>query len=419
VLTTADGRLACQFRATRRGDRFLALVEPAQSSATEERFQALFARSGLGMALCDMEGRLLEVNEAYCQAVGYSEAEVKELSYWDLTPERYADDEAIQLRSIEENGAYGPYSKHYRHKDGHEVPVQLNGVVVTAADGSPRIWSVVEDQSEALAIQQKMQASLDRFESVAAIADEFLIDLDTDRIITNASERIEEILGLAPAEIIGTSFLNLIVEEERIWIDEWYGSTLAGGVTFKNLELKCRDVAGRVRHLSLNGLPERDDSGNIMGFICAAIDITEERALEEESLRTRAELKLNEERLRLALESSAVGLWDWDVPSGTVTFSDTWFTMLGYAAQSMPGVIDTWTRIVHPDDVGLAQGALQSHFRCEAEVYRFEHRCRRSDGTWAWILDCGRVVEWLDNGEPRRVVGTHVDVSNSVASAMH
>lgn len=112
--------------------------------SSEEYLQALIDQSPIGLALCKMDGSLVTVNPAYADIIGYSIEETLRLSYWDITPEKYAPQEQEQLELLETTGHYGPYEKEYRHKEGHLVPVRLNGMILTR-DNEKYIWSSVED----------------------------------------------------------------------------------------------------------------------------------------------------------------------------------------------------------------------------------------------------------------------------------
>ena len=117
-----------------------------QLRESEERLSELIEQSPIGLALCAMDGSLVSVNSAYAKIIGHSVADALQLSFWDVTPEKYAPDEKRQLEQLEASGRYGPYEKEYRHKDGQLVPVRLNGMIVVR-DGESLIWSSVEDIS--------------------------------------------------------------------------------------------------------------------------------------------------------------------------------------------------------------------------------------------------------------------------------
>lgn len=121
---------------------------------SQELFRLMYEESPLGLALCAMDGRFVQANRSYLKIVGYTEAEIRDLSYLDITPARYATLEQAQLKSMRETGRYGPYEKLYIRKSGELVPVLLNGCLVEGADGKEYIWSIVEDISGRKAAEQ-------------------------------------------------------------------------------------------------------------------------------------------------------------------------------------------------------------------------------------------------------------------------
>ncbi|OSM04201.1 putative sensor histidine kinase response regulator [Magnetofaba australis IT-1] len=130
-----------------------------------ERYnRMLFEHSPTGLALCRMNGELVDVNPAYGKIIGQSVEEAKSLSYWEITPQEYAEQEAEQLKALERTGQYGPYEKEYLHKSGERIPVSLSGRLVELG-GEKFIWSSVEDtslrrQAETLRLQYQQQLEL-------------------------------------------------------------------------------------------------------------------------------------------------------------------------------------------------------------------------------------------------------------------
>ena len=133
------------------------------------------------------------------------------------------------------------------------------------------------------------------------------------------------------------------------------------------------------------------------------LDITERKQTEET-------LRINQERLALALDSGSDGLWDWTIATGEVWFSDRWMTMLGYEPGELAQEISTWERLIHPEDRAMAISRTTAHFEGRTAAYECEHRLRRKDGGWGWVLARGKVVSRTSEGHPIRIVGTHVDI---------
>jgi len=143
---------------------------------SEHYHRMLFEQSPIGLALCRMNGELVDINAAYAEIIGRSVKETLELTYWDITPEIYASDEQRQLECLNKTGRYGPYEKEYIHKDGHLVPVRLYGLVLEKG-GETFIWSSVEDITEYKQAEER-EASLGKIldDSLNEI---YIFDADT------------------------------------------------------------------------------------------------------------------------------------------------------------------------------------------------------------------------------------------------
>lgn len=137
--------------------RMIGTVQDITEQKKTETYQTmLFESSPIGLALCDMQGKLIDINPAYARIIGRSIEETKQLTYWEITPEEYAPEEKVQLEMIGKFGYYGPYEKEYLHKDGYRVPVRLLGQIVEF-DGDQYIWSSVEDITEASDAKSALQ----------------------------------------------------------------------------------------------------------------------------------------------------------------------------------------------------------------------------------------------------------------------
>ncbi|WP_375465326.1 putative bifunctional diguanylate cyclase/phosphodiesterase [uncultured Methylobacterium sp.] len=157
-------------------------------------------------------------------------------------------------------------------------------------------------------------------------------------------------------------------------------------------------------------IPVRRD-GEIVEWIGTALDIDDIFAAHGKLEETAARLRVNEERLALALDSGSDGLWDWTIETGESWYSDRWQTMLGYEPGELEGHVRTWEHLIHPDDKAHAMRLTAEHFEDRSPAYECEHRLRRKDGGWGWVLARGKVVARGTDGRPLRIVGTHIDIT--------
>jgi len=134
------------------------------------------------------------------------------------------------------------------------------------------------------------------------------------------------------------------------------------------------------------------------------IDITERKRID----RARQE---SEEHLELALQGASLGLWDWNIKTGKVTFNRQYAEMLGYQLEELTPRERIWETLVHPEDLPRVQEQLEDHLAGRSVSYESEYRMRTRQETWKWILDRGRILEWDEQGQPVRAAGTHLDIS--------
>lgn len=143
---------------------------------SEKYNRDLFELSPIGLALCRMDGSLVEVNNAFAKIIGRTVKETLTLSYWDFTPGKYADQEARQLESLKITGCFGPYEKEYIHEDGHLVPVRLQGLLIERGE-KQYIWSSAEDITERKLAEERISL-LTRLYSVLSKTNESIIRTD-------------------------------------------------------------------------------------------------------------------------------------------------------------------------------------------------------------------------------------------------
>lgn len=131
------------------------------------------------------------------------------------------------------------------------------------------------------------------------------------------------------------------------------------------------------------------------------------------SRRQGAERKLaaSEARLDRVIEGAQLGLWDWDIDAGRIQTNRRLAKILGYPAEEIETLDDEWTKLIHPDDLNWQQAAMTSHLKGDSDLYETEYRMRAGDGSWRWIHSRGSVVQKLADGKPRRVSGTHSDIT--------
>ncbi len=117
------------------------------------------------------------------------------------------------------------------------------------------------------------------------------------------------------------------------------------------------------------------------------------------------------ECLKLALEGGNIGLWSWDVATGTIRADQRCLEMLGYTVDEFTPHIIAWQNLMHPDDLSLVTAALEESHRNNTPRFTAEYRMRHKSGNWKWFLDNSIVFAWDKSGIPLSMAGALYDIS--------
>lgn len=135
-----------------------------------------------------------------------------------------------------------------------------------------------------------------------------------------------------------------------------------------------------------------------------------------------SDIKESEELLRLVLDATSDGAWDWNIADGIVLYTDQWVARHGYVRAQVPprggGGLKFWESIVHPDDKSAVLAARAAHLHGETDTFEMEYRIRLGSGEWSWTRDRGRVVAWAPDGSPLRMVGTNKNIDDRIVAQL-
>ncbi len=129
-------------------------------------------------------------------------------------------------------------------------------------------------------------------------------------------------------------------------------------------------------------------------------------ALKEANL----ELEKKEERWRLAISGSSVGVWDWDIPSRKIFFSAQAKGLFGYEDDEIENTLEAWRAKAHPEERDFVDAVMDEHLEGKSDTYQVEYRFLCKDGTYRWLLARGRLLR-DEAGQPLRMAGSISDVT--------
>jgi len=285
----------------------------------EHLFRYLFERASLGIAVEDLDGKILRANPALCSMLGHSENELLAVSCSQFArPEDSADDWALfqQLRA----GVIDKYSleKRYVRKDGVELWGSLNVSLLRNSDegSAPLVFAFVEDITERKLSEDRLREyenAVEGSEEMITVVDrEYRYLIANRKFLKNRNMTKEQVIGHLVPEVLESGVFEAVVKQK---LDECF----AGKVVKYEMRYTYPDLGER--DLFISYFPIEGAAG-IDRAACILQDITERRRAEEE-LRQR-EMELTEVQ-RLA----GLGSWQWDARTENVTWSEELYRLVG------------------------------------------------------------------------------------------
>lgn len=168
------------------------------------------------------------------------------------------------------------------------------------------------------------------------------------------------------------------------------------------IEHRFRAADGTAGWFHLRAVPVFDEDGAIAEWFGMATDITARRRVEQQ-------LVHGTQMLRVASEIGKVGLWEWNVETGEMTWSEEHYRMEGYAVGEVIPTYARWADRVHPDDRAVAEAKVAAAMQ-SGEDYVHEYRVCHPDGDIRWLSARGRFL-YDDKRQPVRMLGAMVDTT--------
>jgi PAS domain S-box-containing protein len=175
----------------------------------------------------------------------------------------------------------------------------------------------------------------------------------------------------------------------------------------KNVEEPCL-LGEELGWIETYKKPVVSPDGNVLGTVGYARDITARKQMERQ-------LAENEERWNLAISGSNDGIWDWNLETNSIYFSDRWKMMLGYQPEDIQNQYLELESRIHPHDLDRFKEAINNHLEKASGIYQVEYRILCKNGQYRWILARGKAVRNY-NDKPTRFVGSHSDIHERVTA---
>jgi PAS domain S-box-containing protein len=362
---------------------------------TEGVYEQDIVESALDIILVVREdGRILYGNKRAVETYGYTYDELVNLNVFDL---RKMDNREYTHKQLFQALKKGIQFKtfHYK-KDGSKFPVEVRSIYCN--EDKNIVVSIVRDISSLDNISNDpvmVSLSLNVFEDAVIV-------LTKEFKVLQWNNGAKERFGYISDEIVGKD-IDMLVPSTKKYEFISKKAVINKGRTLRNLETIRVCKSGNEIDVSISVTPIFSVGGEVIGAVAVYKDISDKRELSKK-------LQEYEERWRFALESGRFGVWDWNIGTNKVIFSNIWEAILGYDEDEIGDTVQEWKSKIHPEDLQNVINKIKKHF--QGEKFSVDYRMKSKDNKYLWIRSMGKVVTWTDNAEPLRMIGIIEDITD-------
>ncbi len=372
-------------------------------SANNPRHSRFFWRSSAIFGILDQAYRFKEVNTAWENTLGLSTSQLLAKRFTDFV---HTDDQAstkYYLEQLNEGMRSISFSNQFRHYDNsyRSMLWEIN----SAASADYAYYVVGMDITSR---EQPM------------IADEMISVLQEGVVLQYANGTIgacnpsaENILGLSADQMMGWVLIDpdwrLIHEDDSPFPTETHPAicTLRTGQSYADVVMGIVKSDESVIWIRINSYPLwRNDVTTPYAVVISFSDITSYKETEQ-ALRKRTVSPQGG-----TVANNNYDLWEWELATNEMRFSVQWEKLLGFEEHELLQHIDSWYKRIHPADYNRVKSDIKNHIKGLTPIYENTHRLQHKDGSYHWILSRGSAIK-DENGEAIRMVGTHIDVTES------
>ena len=377
---------------------------------SESRFRGLMEQAPFSIQVFSPSGRTVRANRAWeelwgvtlDQIAGYNVLEDKQLEAKGVLPliQQAFDGLSSRIPAIR----YDP-SETIPDVNGNSDPERwVAAVAYPLKDESGGVREVVlvhEDITARRRAEVALQESEEKLRLLADTIPQLAWMARPDGHIFWYNRRWYEYTGTVAEEMEGWGWQKVHDPDMLPKVLERWRASIDSGTPF-DMVFPIKGADGQFRPFLTRVNPLIGENGQILYWFGTNTDIAELR-------QAREALAVSEERLRLALDAGRMGVWDWNIRTGDLQWSDSLEPLHGLKPGTFGGTFDHFQQLIHLEDRDTVNAAIRQALETAGEFY-VEFRNVWQNGGIHWIAGSGKVFPG-DDGQPLRMIGIGLDVT--------
>lgn len=363
--------------------------------------QVLFDKAPYPIAIIDVRDAFSDVNNAFCQYLGYTKDELKLLSLQDIT---HHEDYPLSKQYISKllAGTIDHFilTKKYIHKNGQILTANLDATIIRAKEKNNNlIIAQIVDITNQVNTEIEYKKTEERQKLFINHQDNLFVIFNNKMIVTFVNKAYCKTFNLKTEEIIGKSFIPLIHNEDKARVLNSIQGLSSPPYSAAHKERALTNAGWRWFQWSTNGIIV---DGDLKEVVAIGRDITEEQMLLERS-------DTMATRLELATQAGQIGIWDLDLITKNLLWDERMYELYDVDKHDFTNRYDFWKMHVHPLDLS----------NMLTEIDRALKRIKDFNTTFRIItpnnevryIKAAAVVTRSEDGTPIKITGVNYDIT--------
>lgn len=374
---------------------------------SEQQYKNLFETNPLPCWIFDLNSlRFIEVNQAAVDHYGYSKKEFLDSTLALIQPEKTREKQIEQIQKSKHKTQNAVNNWEHQKKNGEIIFVDLRINSIQYQNIEARLV-VAHDVTGKVHIENELRQSNERFSYAAKASSEALWEWDVISDEFYISQAYTDILGwkLNNSNKFDEWHDYIHPDDRRETIEGYYAAIEDSSREHWSKEYRYLKLDGTYAVVVDKAVILRDGNGKAVKVIGAMQDVTTQKSTEEK-------LRLSNDRYRHVILATSDIIWDWDLKTNLVVWSDNYARVMGWelpADKTLP--VEFCMQHFHPLDRERIEKSIESVIKNPYQTnWQDEIRYRKKDGSYAFISDRGYVIR-DNNNEAIRMVGAMQDIT--------
>ncbi len=341
----------------------------------------------------DKNFNVISWNKGAERLYGWKEKDVLGKKTMDIIPHTYLTSNKDEFLKEIAKGSWRGQVIQYTKKGKKLIVVASTSLVTDKDRNTIGYVTINRDINDELISQGRLAA-------IVESSDDAIASKSLDGVIKTWNKAAERMFGYTAEEAIGQNVLFIIPpelhQEEKEIIRQ-----LKKGNRIHHFETVRVGKAGNKINVSLSISPIKNSAGEVIGASKIARDISDRK-------KTEIALKESEERLRMALEAGRIGVWDWDMTTDNLYWTDNVYKIHGVDKKAFKPNLKNYYKLIYPDDKKGFDAAVQNAIR-DKKPFNHDMRIAGRDGTH-WVTTSA-IVFYDNKNMPTRMLGATSDIT--------